>query len=342
VAIHLRYLSLLCFVLLSFCSAPTTNKIFVAAPTLSDDPEACVTCHVAAVEEWRQSQHAAAYTNGIFLSEFNPSRQAWCVSCHAPLAKDPTKVSDQDPLVQQGVSCAVCHFSKGELRSTRKLEGSPHQTKVDPTFGAPAFCASCHQFNFPVLGRQGVLTKYTEYPMQETVSQYLKSGMDDTFTCLDCHAATPGKHRYPGSHHLETLQSALRVEACLAGETIELRITNKEAAHHVPSGGVHRFMALRVWRSASPEKLFEAYIGRKFKVVEGGGKETISDTTLKPNEERLYKIETASLGDLHEPINLELKYIYALNEQDEFPDIPTSAVIWSQRLPKEELPSCKK
>jgi hypothetical protein len=334
--------SFLFSIFLLSCSAPVANSIKVEAPVLSSEPNDCAGCHPAAVNEWRQSQHAISYTNGIFQSEFKPSRQAWCVSCHGPLAKDPIEVDDQDSLVKQGVSCAACHFPKGEMVSTQKREGSPHETRVDPTFGAPDFCGGCHQFNFPILGKYGVLERYTQYPMQETLNQYVQSGMADTLTCLDCHARTPGKHRYPGSHNLETLQSTLRTEACFDGTSVQVRITNKEAAHHVPSGGVHRFMALRVWRSSSPEKLFEAYIGRKFKALDGGGKETISDTTFKPKEERLYTIEADALGDLNEPINLELRYIYALHEQDEFPDIPTSGVVWFQRSPKEELPSCKK
>jgi hypothetical protein len=321
------------------CSAPA--MVQTPPPKLIADPTTCEGCHPAAVQEWRESQHAVAYTNSIFQSEFKPSKQVWCVSCHSPLAKDPFNVDDKDPLVAQGVSCAACHFPDGEMRSKQKKEGSPHQTKEDPNFGDASFCASCHEFNFPILGKKGVLERYTEHPMQATVTQYKKSGLADSVSCLDCHAATPGKHRFPGSHHLETLQSTLRVEVCRDGASLRAKITNKEAAHNVPSGGVHRFMVLRAWRSTSPEKMFEAYIGRKFKALDGGGKEMISDTTLAPREERMYQINTHSLGETTEALNIELRYVYALREQDRFPDIATTATIWFHRGSFEEIENCQ-
>jgi hypothetical protein len=318
----------------------TTTQPKISAPALIADPNACEPCHSAAVAEWRQSQHAVAYTNGIFQSEFKPSKQAWCASCHSPLGEDPTNVDDKDPLVTQGVSCAACHFPKGEMVSNKKLSSSPHQTKEDPNFGGASFCANCHEFNFPVLGKKGVLERYTDNPMQATVTQYKESGLADSVSCLDCHAATPGKHRFPGSHHLETLQSTLRVDLCRTGVNLNIKITNKEAAHNVPSGGVHRYMVLRAWRSSSPEKMFEGYIGRKFKALDSGGKEMTSDTTLKAREERLYQIDANTLGEITEEINLELRYIYALNEQDQFPDIATTATVWFVRDSLEKIPSC--
>lgn len=332
------FLSLSLFWLACSSGVVTENPI-ASPPALSLNPDDCASCHPKESQEWRESLHARSYTNSIFLSEFNPRRQAWCVTCHAPLAPDLTKVNDKDPLVVQGVSCASCHIKNNELVSLQKKPNSPHQTKVDQSFGDPQFCASCHQFNFPILDNQGKLTRYTDLPMQDTFGQYQKSGFSET--CLDCHAATDGKHRFPGSHHLETLQSALYVSLCAKEGQLQMGVQNRGAAHNVPSGGVHRYMVLRVWRSSSPEKLFEDYIGRKFKALVEGGKETTLDTTIAPNQTRKVSVNAASLGSPEDPINLELRYIYALHEADQFPDIETSGVVWYQRKNLSEIPSCQ-
>src|SRR5690606_18628603 len=181
------------------------------------------------------------------------------VGCHAPSAPDATAPVDADPRVAQGVGCAACHERQGRMVSARRAPGSPHDTLADPSFGSPAFCASCHEFNFPVLGEHGRLVRYTDEPMQATVAEWRASGA--TETCIDCHADGAAGHQFRGSHDPHRVAAALVIETCRDGDAIEVALANEGAAHNVPSGGVHRRMVLRAWRSTAPERMAEYTLG---------------------------------------------------------------------------------
>lgn len=295
---------------------------------------ACASCHPAEHQEWSGSRHAAAWVDPVFQAEFAHGRAAWCVGCHAPLAPDPTA---PDPaLAAQGVACAGCHRRGGRMVSARRGARSPHDTVADPSFGSPEFCAGCHEFNFPVLGERGRLVHYTDEPMQATVSQWRASGM--AAECTDCHAASPAGHAFRGSHDAELVASALDVDLCRAGAAIQVDVKNQGAGHNVPSGGVHRRMVLRAWTSRAPERLQEASFGRRFRPLPGGGKQTLSDSTIPPGQvaRRRFAVAELGVGDGDEKmINLELRYIHALDEAR------ASQVIWRRRVDPGALASCR-
>src|SRR5687767_14479867 len=96
--------------LLLFCCSSTKENI---VPALSERSEDCASCHKKEWEEWQKSRHSKSYVDKVFQSEFNPQRSPWCAACHAPLAKDPTEVKDDDPLASQGVGCLACHRKEG-------------------------------------------------------------------------------------------------------------------------------------------------------------------------------------------------------------------------------------
>lgn len=298
----------------------------------------CRSCHPAEWQEWSLSRHAAAWVDPVFQTEFAHGRPAWCVSCHAPAVDDPTA---PDPArAGQGVGCAGCHVRDGRMVSTGRGERSPHDTAIDPDFGSPDFCAGCHEFNFPVLGAAGRLERYTGEPMQATVSQWRASRMAGQVGCTDCHGASPAGHAFRGSHDPELVASALDIDLCRDGrDAIEVKLGNRGAGHNVPSGGVHRRMVLRAWTSGAPERLAERSLGRRFRPLAGGGKQTLSDTTLAPGAVQRHRFALAALGP--DPlINLELRYIYALDEHAELPG-DVSRVIWSRRIDPTALAPCR-
>jgi hypothetical protein len=317
-----------------------------AAVRASDDPAACASCHPAEHAEWRASRHAAAWVDPIFQFEFAHGRPAWCVGCHAPLAPDPLAVDDADPRASQGVGCAGCHLRDGRMVSLRAAPGSPHDTAVDPDFATIALCARCHEFAFPILGERGQLERYTAEPMQATVSQFLRSGLADAMACSDCHGSAAG-HAFPGSHDPDMVRSALDVSICAdAGHTdgnqpaLAIELDNQGAGHNVPSGGVHRHMVLRAWRSSAPQRLWQAYLGRRFEPLPEGGKRTTSDTTLAPGERRRFRVPLRALGPGDEPVNVELRYVYALDEHAELDGAVVSRVIWHERASRDRTPPC--
>jgi hypothetical protein len=332
-------------------------------PGASGEPASCAGCHPAEHAEWSTSRHAAAWTDPIFQAEFARGRPAWCVGCHAPLARDPLDVDDADVRASQGVGCAGCHLRDGRMVSLRVAPGSPHDTAVDPAFESTALCARCHEFSFPILGERGRLERYTGEPMQATVSQFLQSGLAGAMACADCHAATGAGHAFPGSHDPAMVASALEISLCharLPGERdaeLVIELANQGAGHNVPTGGVHRHMVLRAWRSTSPERLWEAYLGRRFRPLPGGGKETVLDTTLAPDERRRFRVPERQLGlpaaapgeslddpsenPPGEPINVELRYVYALDEHTPLDGAVISRAIWRRRTSIAQTPPCE-
>ena len=309
------------------------------------DPATCASCHPGETAEWQASRHAAAWRDPIFQAEFARGRAAWCVGCHAPAAPDPSAPADADPRVAQGVGCAGCHLQGGALVSTRRAAGSPHATRADPDFAGAARCARCHEFNFPVLGAGGHLLHYTDEPMQATVSQWRESGAADAVGCLDCHGASPAGHRFPGSHDPRMVADALSLAVCRAGAALRVDIENRGAGHHVPTGGVHRRIVLRAWRPTAPERMAERTLGRRFRPLPGGGKETVADTTIPPGAIHQARFPLAALGAPSpgaDRINLELRYIYALDERAELAGAVTARVIWHRAIDPAALAACRR
>ncbi len=307
-----------------------------AAPRAAEATGDCASCHAAEWAEWSGSRHAAAWVDPVFQAEFARGRPAWCVSCHAPLVADPT--APEGAAADQGVACAGCHQRAGRMVSAQRGARSPHDTAVDPWFGSADFCAGCHQFNFPVLGAGGRLVRYTDEPMQATVSQWRASRVSRELGCTDCHAASPAGHAFRGSHDPALVASAIRVDLCRDGGAIEVALGNRGAGHNVPSGGVHRRMVLRAWTSRAPERLAERTLGRRFRPLPGGGKQTLSDTTIAPGAVQRHRFSLAALGR-DRLVNLELRYIYALDERADL-RADVSRVVWQRRVDPAALASC--
>ncbi len=307
----------------------------------------CAGCHPAEVAEWETSRHAVAFTNGLFRAEFDARRTAWCASCHAPAAGDPREVADDNPVAQQGVGCMTCHLNRtGQWVSGQKGANSPHPTQASEDFGSAEFCGQCHEFRFPIMGEDGMPTGFRDLAMQETMSQFqetasAKRGED----CRSCHMNSEvGAHRFVGSHDLPTLQSALQWETCRVGDELIVELTNVGAAHSIPTGGVNRHMVLRVWLSTAPQATVQHFIGRRFEGAELGGKTLVLDTTLAAGESRPFTASLAALAaepSTSEPINVELRYIYPLDEFAELaPGTHRFATVFRERKLPTEFALC--
>lgn len=279
----------------------------------------CASCHPNQAAEWRHSRHGAAFTNAIFQREYKEEPLDWCVHCHAPLKSQFAEVKrGGGPLADEGVNCAVCHVRAGQILARRKNPTSPHNTQVLPDFGSASFCAGCHQFNFPLFGADGQVNGYSAFPMQNTVAQF-RSGPHQNGRCADCHGRSPFGHAFPGAHDANMLRSALRYSLCRQGGAVRVTLHNEGAGHNVPTGDVHRHIQVRLWRSSSPERLYEYSLTRRYQPVAGGGKRTVLDTTLPSGATRILSVPLAQLGSAGpatEPLNFELRYVYTI---DEFP-----------------------
>lgn len=309
---------------------------------VSNSAEQCKSCHVAEYAEWRSSRHSMSWTNDFFQFDYRKNKKQWCRNCHIPLKAQQEDSAVALRLRKEGVNCITCHVRGDVFLAKVKRPKSPHNTQASPSFGDDSFCEGCHQFNFPVFGRHKELLSYTNEPMQDTVSQFRKGPFAKTHTCRDCHANTPGKHGYAGSHDLGMLQQALSFRACRSGSLLKTTLTNRGAGHNVPTGDVHRHIYVRAWRSTAPEKLKQAFYGRRFKPVLTGGKTTIWDSSLPPNTYRQWQVDAKDLGASEdEAINLEVVYLYGGQEsyRPPFKEAP-SKTIYRIRKPFGRLALC--
>jgi hypothetical protein len=317
------------------------------------DATGCATCHAAIAAEWATSRHALAWTNGIFQREYQDKPKAWCVNCHAPmpaqqaeLAGGRSVAAGGHALADQGINCATCHVRRGRIVAARRAPASPHDTIVAADFGSPAFCADCHQFTFPVLSRDGEAIRMTGHPMQDTVASFLRGPYASEPTgCMQCHGSA-NNHAFAGGHDPGMLGAALAVEWCRRGDAVEVTLTNVNAGHAVPTGDIHRHMNLRLWRSSTPEALYEGFLGRRFAPADDGGKTTTWDSSIEPGKHQLHRVTLAELGapdDPAEPINLALIYVFIENEfpkPKRGPDEPITTTIVQWRMPPDEIPRC--
>jgi len=129
---------------------------------------------------------------------------------------------------------------------------------------------------------------------------------------------------------------------CRRGDAVVAAVDNRGAGHPVPTGDVHRHLLLRVWRPSAPEKLFEAFFGRRFTPEPGGGKSTTWDSTIPPGARRAFPVALADLGgDPGEVVAWELRLVYAASETPRRdPGEPTALVVVDGRASPEELPPC--
>jgi hypothetical protein len=333
-----------------------TRAIDPGVPATSEllDAQGCRACHAAIVDEWSQSRHALAWTNGIFQHEYSARPQPWCVNCHAPLT-----TQQAGARAEQGVDCATCHVRDGKLVSKQRGAKSPHATVADASFGSPAYCADCHEFTFPRLdngvaiaspGFAGARStpegsaesiEMTSYSMQNTVASF-RAGPFATERdgCMTCHGSRTN-HAFAGGHDAGMREAALEATWCKRGATLDLGVKNANAGHNVPTGDIHRHIYLRVWCSTAPEAMFQAYFGRRFEPADDGGKRTIWDSTIAPGETKRFSVAAADLaGDDDEPINLELVYIFV--EHEDRPNLePTKTSLVRRRMTLAELPDCQ-
>jgi nitrate/TMAO reductase-like tetraheme cytochrome c subunit len=168
-------------------------------------------CHAALYEQWRESMHAKALTDPLYLYKLAEAEKAtngalgpFCNSCHAPVAvmageltsTGLSKVSQQG---KEGVTCDLCHQvvgtegrigntslkvqADGVKRAQLKDSRSPaHATAYSAFHESAEFCGNCHDVYHPVNGLLLEAT-YTEWKN----GPYAKEGI----VCQDCHM-TPG------------------------------------------------------------------------------------------------------------------------------------------------------
>lgn len=205
----------------------------------------CQDCHEDIWDAWRNSRHAASFTNPLFqLSIKEARRRDWCLSCHLPREAQRDQLREvglsgaAGTLIADGVDCHTCHVDHGTLttRGTPSVEAlSVHKVVSDAELGASSFCGRCHQFEGP--------GEHPPYeiggdPLQDTYAEWQRTGSEQT--CQDCHMPK-GRHSFSGGHDVELVRRALDIDIARDHDELVLTLQTTDAvAHKVPTGDPFR------------------------------------------------------------------------------------------------------
>lgn len=216
-------------------------------PIASLSAQACAPCHPREYAQWRGSRHAQAYRNRLFQSSYRREPEAWCIYCHAPLpAQSRAALGSQnerlaEPLLDEGINCAVCHVREGAILTSRAATApasAAHAMRREPLLSTSAFCAGCHEFNFP---RHAPPLSYSAAPMQSTFAEWQRT--ERTRDCQDCHMPR-GEHRFPGGHDVEYLRQHVSIALQRSADQLQIRVRATGIGHSFPTGDPFRRLRL--------------------------------------------------------------------------------------------------
>ncbi|MHA2609611.1 MAG: multiheme c-type cytochrome [bacterium JZ-2024 1] len=299
--------------------------------TLYQPSDSCHGCHQQFFEEWNADAHGMSWRGKYFqhfyrqyLSQWGKEYDVECLKCHAPIAVEEKRFLVDADIYREGVNCDFCHtidFKEGTTwvsapgqwkRGPRypSFEGS-HIMFYDTTYSSSLICAPCHEWE-----KNGV-------PILDEYSSWTGSSAHaEGKQCQSCHMPTfKGSsarggfdrpdiraHNFPGFSDMDFLKNALELtlEARRDVENpnkvrITVKVKNKGAGHFLPAGFSWKELTLVIRLRDLQENV---YWDRKevFKKTLGDHKgnliftdwqaeKLLSDTRLKPDEERVYSYE---------------------------------------------------
>ncbi|MET0791975.1 MAG: multiheme c-type cytochrome [Polyangiaceae bacterium] len=197
-----------------------------------ESSDKCADCHARTVQEWRRSMHAHAMSSPVMVAQSNqvlakvlaqtayPDPKRICINCHGPIGAALTSGSTlpltsdssfaETALLNEGVSCAVCHQWNGTPETasgglSRFQDGlqpghvyfgalndpvgnSFHHSEATALFKQPEqLCRNCHSVQYDKNG-DGQLHRGTDLVLQTLFDEwqdYRKAG--GSAGCLNCH-----------------------------------------------------------------------------------------------------------------------------------------------------------
>ena len=263
---------------------------------------------------------AYPFSNTLFTASFGREPRAWCVNCHAPLPEQRRPAlgrgaGKEDPLLAEGVNCAACHGRGGEVLTAREPAPaalSAHPMRREPKLATSEFCGGCHQFNVPVRGAHPL--KYSDTPMQETLSEWAASSSAARgVTCQGCHMPE-GRHTFPGVHSPGWVAGALSVSFSREEGRLVAEVRARDVGHRVPSGDPFRRLRLRLCREPGCETpLATRWLMRRFSLREHGWV-LVADTTVPvetASTQPVRRVEFPLTAPLPEVLHWRLDYLLA-------------------------------
>ncbi|HEY5999552.1 MAG TPA: multiheme c-type cytochrome [bacterium] len=234
----------------------------------------CGGCHRDIYREWAGSMHAQAWSEPYFQVDFTyDGSQQICLNCHTPLENQQENLvlgfedrekfhpilkpnPSYDPTLRdEGVTCATCHVQDGRIVGPFESAAAPHPVTVRPDMKSGLGpCARCHVVT------NGRWDAFYRVPPCGTVAEINERGQRPD--CIGCHmppASRPiasggvmrsgRRHLFHGGHAPEMVKGALEVshqsEELGSGRVrYVFTLTNKGAAHYLPTGTPDRHLTL--------------------------------------------------------------------------------------------------
>lgn len=262
------------------CLAGTgsAGTVLDSKPGTFNSSEQCGSCHRDIFGAWKQSAHARAVEDPLFVDAIRELGTVGgdvriCLRCHAPTVETTKDYALERKISWEGVTCDYCHSiaalgTPATMRPTvhpgatkfgpiRDAASGEHETAFREFFSSSELCAACHEYTTPA--GLPLLTTFSDWK----ASSWAAQGK----SCQSCHMfevradvvdpkvqrvpkAPVNLHAMPGGHTIDQLNEALSVKARVhrAGATLALDVdlANTGAGHTVPTGSAARQIVLEV------------------------------------------------------------------------------------------------
>ena len=283
-------------------------------------PADCAACHPAVVAEWRQSEHATAFSDPFFQRSFAKEPAQACRFCHAPEA---AAVRPAAADLAVGVACATCHVRDGTIlagpRHDTAEPAAPHAVRRDAALQSAIYCAACHQFGFLALPRKGGHRFESANLQQSTYAEWQLSAAGQAgISCQACHLpAVDRANGKKGFDHRMSGRSAELLGRAMSANVQVQRTGNRAAfavaleatgaGHAVPTGDLFRRVD---WLLFAPSGRLAAirHMGRTWRPVQidaatigpALAKELATDQRVPPPGvgKRVFSVEVAATSGL--------------------------------------------
>ncbi len=250
----------------------------------------CAGCHGEIYREWRQDQHAGAWTDDAFKRFSEDYARVECLSCHAPRPMLETGIAGA-PLLraanrESGVDCIACHVKDGKTHGTLG-SGASCGGVLDPQLKTSQACFHCHSAH----------NLFKEFLASEQAAR----GM----TCQDCHMENvtravadgqpPRRTRrhlfHGGGHDTQALKKTLKLELAIDGQELVVTVANIGAAHGVPGEINNRIVILEVLLGRETAGAYEELAAHRehFRAPPRLARERVPSTQLMPGTPRVLR-----------------------------------------------------
>ncbi|MEM9190111.1 MAG: hypothetical protein AAGF12_13085 [Myxococcota bacterium] len=209
----------------------------------------CARCHAEIAAEWEDSLHHHSFSNPVFHAEYARNELNFCRECHAP------RFVSSPAGGEQGVDCATCHLREGRILGRFGRGEASHPIERVPELGTSAFCAPCHQFDFPSAAHAPDLSYHPDRPLQNTLREWQRSPSARAGdTCQSCHMprriGRDGTYRAHDFRGRELAPDALSVRVLARREngrtSVRVRIVPEHLGHAAPTGDMFRQIRLEL------------------------------------------------------------------------------------------------